>query len=123
MSPPPTKIGTMKTLSRAAIAKRYGVDNSTAYGWTKMANFPESVGKRKHGALVWKANEVFSWIQKNRPHNKLVRVISKAPYPALTEPAVIQPVMSSSKSTLDVILFLLENDKAKQKLVLDILLD
>ena len=118
MSPPPTKIGTMKTLSRAAIAKRYGVDNSTAYGWTKMANFPESVGKRKHGALVWNANEVYDWARNNRPNNRLIKVVRPDTTTEITK-AVIKP----SKSTLDVILFLLENDKAKQKLVLDILLD
>jgi hypothetical protein len=122
MSPPPTKIGNMKTLSRNAIAQRYKVDYSTAFGWTKMPNFPASIGKRKHGALAWNANDVYAWVSNNRPHNRIVKVITTTPYPALTEP-VIQPAMPAGKSTLDVILFLLENDKDKQKLVLDLLLD
>jgi predicted DNA-binding transcriptional regulator AlpA len=108
----------MKTMSRAAIAKRYGVDNSTAYGWTKMDNFPESAGKRKHGALVWNANEVYDWVRTNRPNNKIIKV-AKPTAPVVT----IKTITQSGKTTLDVILFLLENDKAKQKLVLDILLD
>jgi len=83
-----------------------------------MPNFPTSVGKRKHGALVWNANEVFSWIQNNRPNNRLVKITTNK---AMVE--VAKPVIPSSKSTLDVILFLLENDKAKQKLVLDLLID
>ena len=108
----------MKLMSRTAIAKRYGVDHSTAYGWTKMDNFPESAGKRKHGALVWNANEVYDWARTNRPNNRLVRVVSPD-----TTTTIVKPVIKPSKSTLDVILFLLENDKEKQKLVLDILLD
>ncbi len=108
----------MKTMSRAAIAKRYGVDYSTAFGWTKMDNFPESVGKRKHGALVWNANEVYDWARTNRPNNRLIKVVTPD-----TTAKIVKPVIKPSKSTLDVILFLLENDKEKQKLVLDILLD
>ena len=87
-----------------------------------MPNFPASIGKRKHGALAWNANDVYAWVSNNRPHNRIVKVITTTPYPALTEP-VIQPAMPAGKSTLDVILFLLENDKDKQKLVLDLLLD
>jgi hypothetical protein len=108
----------MKTMSRAAIAKRYGVEYTTAFHWTKLSNFPESVGKRKHGALVWNANEVYDWARRNRPNNRLVKVIS----PDMSG-TIVKPVIKPSKSTLDVILFLLENDKDKQKLVLDILLD
>ena len=108
----------MKTMSRAAIAKRYGVEYTTAFHWTKLSNFPESVGKRKHGALVWNANEVYDWVRTNRPNNKIIKV-AKPTAPVAT----IKTITQSGKSTLDVILFLLENDKAKQKLVLDILLD
>jgi hypothetical protein len=107
-----------KALSRASIAKRYGIDHSTAFGWTKMPNFPTSVGKRKHGALVWNANEVYEWVRTNRPNNKIIKV-AKPTAPVAT----IKTITQSGKTTLDVILFLLENDKEKQKLVLDILLD
>ena len=107
-----------KVMSRASIAKRYGVDHSTAFGWTKMPNFPTSVGKRKHGALVWNANQVYEWVRTNRPNNKIIRA-GKANTPVAT----IKSITQSGKTTLDVILFLLENDKAKQKLVLEILLD
>jgi hypothetical protein len=107
-----------KGMSRASIAKRYGVDHSTAFGWTKMPDFPTSVGKRKHGALVWNANAVYEWVRTNRPNNKIIRA-GKANTPVAT----IKSITQSGKTTLDVIMFLLENDKEKQRLVLDILLD
>jgi hypothetical protein len=115
----------MKTLSRNTIAQRYKVNYTTAFNWTKTPNFPTAIGKRKHGSVIWNANEVYAWVANNRPNNRLVRVISTTPYSAFVEPVepVIQSATPAGKSTLDVILFLLENDKAKQKLVLDLLLD
>jgi hypothetical protein len=108
----------MKTLNRNGIAKRYGVDYSTVFGWTKDTSFPASIGKRKHGALFWNANEVYAWVSTNRPHNKMVKVIKVA-----TPVEPIQPVIQPSTTTLEVINLLLKDDKAKQRLVLDLLLD
>ena len=111
----------MKKANQVRLAKRYGINSSTISYWAKHQSFPAPI-QGTAGKLSWyNTSEVDAWVVLNRPKyakraHTLVTPESVEPTPAVATP-------TASKSTLDVILFLLENDKAKQKLVLDLLLD
>ncbi|CAB4128743.1 hypothetical protein UFOVP225_69 [uncultured Caudovirales phage] len=111
----------MKKANQVRLAKRYGINSSTISYWAKHQSFPAPI-QGTAGKLSWyNTSEVDAWVVLNRPkYSKRAHTLVS---PEIVEPtpAVVTP--TANKSTLDVILFLLENDKAKQKLVLDLLLD
>lgn len=106
----------MKKANQVRLAKRYGIGSSTISYWADKPNFPAPIAGTGHH-LWWNVSDVDAWVAVNRPKHLRKTQTAKAPVPVKVEP------LTTGKTTLDVILFLLENDKAKQKLVLDLLLD
>lgn len=110
----------MKTATKAKLAKRYKVTYSTVYGWARENTFPQPTVAKDVNSL-WSIPEVDNWLSIHRPRtlDRVKATKSVAPNPTKQE----KPIMPAGKSMLDVITFLLENDREKQKLVLDLLLD
>lgn len=115
----------MKKANQVRLARRYGINSSTISYWAKSTTFPAPI-QGTAGKLSWyHTNEVDAWVVLNRPKyaKRAVSITTDTPAVATPTPTPAVAPPTASKSTLDVILFLLENDKAKQKLVLELLLD
>lgn len=111
----------MKKANQVRLAKRYGINSSTISYWAKHQSFPAPI-QGTAGKLSWyNTSEVDAWVVLHRP--KYAKRAHTLVTPEIVEPTPEVVMPTASKSTLDVIVFLLENDKSKQKLVLDLLLD
>ena len=113
----------MKKANQVRLAKRYGINSSTISYWAHTPTFPAPILGTAGKTSWYHTTEVDAWVVLNRPKyaKRAVSVVELSEPTPTPTPAVATP--TANKSTLDVILFLLENDKAKQKLVLDLLLD
>ena len=112
----------MKTANRPKLAKIYGVDYSTVFGWTKETTFPKPLAE---GSTVWALPDVENWLAIHRPNRK-PRPTPRQVRQAKTEAVLAQNKPAKSGNTpsrLDLINYILRNDVDKQKLVLDLLLD
>jgi predicted DNA-binding transcriptional regulator AlpA len=111
----------MKKANQVRLAKRYGINSSTISYWAHTPTFPAPIAGTAGKTCWYNTSEVDAWVVLHRPKYAKRAHTLVSPEQSAPRPEVVMPTVT--KSTLDVIVFLLENDKSKQKLVLDLLLD